>query len=60
LGLAEREMTQATAEREQLVAELSAGDHTTLTQTAHALADAEARLAVAEDRWLALSEELGG
>ncbi len=61
LGLAEREMAQAGGERERLVAELSAGgDHAALTQSAHALADAEARLAVAEDRWLALSEELGG
>ncbi len=61
LGLAEREMAQAGGERERLVAELSAGgDHAALTQSAHLLADAEARLAVAEDRWLALSEELGG
>jgi len=61
LGLAEGELGRAGAERERLVAKLTAGgDHATLTQTAHHLADAEARLALAEDRWLALSEELGG
>ena len=62
LGLAEREMTDAGAARDRLVAELAAGatDHTELSRIAHALADAEARVAQAEERWLVLAEELGG
>ena len=62
LGLAERDMAEAEAERDRLVAELGAGasDHSTRAQVAHALADAQARLGEAEERWLALAEELGG
>ena len=60
LGLAERELAEATAERDRLAAELVAGtaDHVTLAQVARSLADAEARLADAEVRWLTLAEEI--
>ncbi len=62
LGLTERDMAEAVADRDRLVAQLAAGtaDHATLAQLAHSLADAEARLAGVEERWLALAEELGG
>ncbi|MDQ6613404.1 MAG: ATP-binding cassette domain-containing protein, partial [Actinomycetota bacterium] len=62
LGLSEREMAAAAADRDRLVAALSVAtnDHIALTQIAHSLADAEVRLAQAEERWLALAEELGG
>ena len=61
LRLAEREMDEAAAARDRVAAELSAGaaDHTALGRLAHALAAAEALLAEAEERWLALAEELG-
>ncbi len=62
LGLADREMAAAEADRERLVAQLAKDgpDHAALGRTAHSLAEAEARLAVAEERWLSLGEELGG
>ncbi len=62
VGLAERDIAELEAERDRLVGQLAAGnvDHTVVTETAHSLADAEARLAQAEERWLLLSEELGG
>jgi ATP-binding cassette subfamily F protein uup len=62
LELAERELAAASEERGRLRDELSrAGtDHLALSEVAHALAMAEARVAEAEDRWLALAEELGG
>ena len=62
LGLAEREMTEAAAERDRRLADLSASsaDHATRAKVAHALADTQSRLAQAEERWLALAEELGG
>ena len=62
LGLAEREMTEAGEERDRLVARLAGGtaDHTALAKVANDLAGAEARVAHAEERWLALAEELGG
>ena len=62
IGLAEREMAGAEADRDRLVHELAGGgsDHAELAQIAYALADAEARLVGAEERWLALAEELGG
>ncbi len=62
LGLAEREMAAAGADRERLVAQLAEGgaDHAGLARVAHSLAEAEARLAGAEERWLSLGEELGG
>lgn len=61
LGLAERKMAEAGTTRDRLVVELTAGapDHGTRTRVAHALADAEVELAEAEERWLALAEELG-
>ncbi|MGI8686315.1 MAG: hypothetical protein ACR2MO_14710 [Acidimicrobiales bacterium] len=61
LGLAEREMTEAGADRDRLVERLAAGTtgHAALAEAAHALADAEQRVADAEERWLALAEELG-
>ncbi|HUQ63379.1 MAG TPA: ABC-F family ATP-binding cassette domain-containing protein [Acidimicrobiales bacterium] len=62
IAAAEREMTETAAARDGLVEALGAGapDAGALAQFAHALADAEARLAQAEERWLALAEELGG
>jgi ATP-binding cassette subfamily F protein uup len=62
LGQAEREVERLTAERDRLVAALAAAtsDHVELTRVGAALADAEAALAGAEDRWLALSDELEG
>ncbi|MEA2932803.1 MAG: transport system ATP-binding/permease protein [Actinomycetota bacterium] len=59
--IAERDMTGADDRRRRLEAELAdvAGDHATLATAAHALAEAEVALAAAEDRWLALTEELG-
>jgi len=61
VSIAERDMATAAVRRTGLEAALSAaaGDHAALTVAAHALADAEAALAAAEDRWLALTEELG-
>ena len=62
LGGAERDMAEAEARRDELSAALAGGDtsdHQALAATAQALADAEAALAAAEERWLALSEELG-
>ncbi len=62
VALAERQMAEAGADRDRLVAELAVAthDHGALTTVAHALAEAEARLASAEERWLALVEESGG
>ena len=62
LGQAEREMADAGVERDRLVAELSAtgADHATLTRLALELSEAENRLSRAEERWLAVAEELGG
>ncbi len=61
VALAEREMAEASDRRRRLEDDLSAvgGDHTALAAVAHALAEAEVALATAEDRWLALTEELG-
>ena len=61
LAIAEREMTEAAAERDRLIGALGAAgaDHTKRAEVAHALADTQARLADAEERWLALAEELG-
>jgi ATP-binding cassette subfamily F protein uup len=62
VGLAEREMTEAEARRDRLAAELGAADpadHQGLAAAAQALAQAEAALGAAEERWLALSDELG-
>jgi ATP-binding cassette subfamily F protein uup len=61
IGVAERDMAEAADARDRLAAELGTGgaNHVALGATAHALAEAEARLAAAEERWLALSEELG-
>jgi ATP-binding cassette subfamily F protein uup len=62
IGLAESEMEKATAERDSLLADLAAAgnDHVALARIAETLAAAEARLSAAEERWLDLSEELGG
>ena len=61
IGIAEREMTEAALARDRLAAELAtaAGDHVALSSVGTALAEAEARLAETEERWLALAEELG-
>ena len=62
IGVAERAMADAEAQRDRLAAELGAldpTDHVALTATAQALADAETELGAAEERWLELSEELG-
>jgi ATP-binding cassette subfamily F protein uup len=62
LGVAERTMAEAEARRDALAAalgEADPGDHVALAATAQALAEAEAALSEAEERWLALSEELG-
>jgi hypothetical protein len=62
VALADREMADASDERDRIVADLSAGNaaHAELTKLAHSLAAAEVRVARAEERWLALAEELGG
>ena len=62
IGLAEAEMEKAAAERDGLLADLTAAgnDHVALARVAEILAAAETRLAAAEERWLELSEELGG
>jgi ATP-binding cassette subfamily F protein uup len=62
IGLAEAEMEKAAAERGGLLADLAAAgnDHMALARIADTLAAAEARLVAAEERWLELSEELGG
>jgi ABC transport system ATP-binding/permease protein len=62
IGVAERAMAEAEATRDRLAAELGAvdpTDHVALSAVAQALADAEAELSAAEERWLELSEELG-
>ncbi len=62
IGVAEREMGEAEAGRDRLAADLAAidpTDHVSLAAAAKGLADAEAALAAAEERWLQLSEELG-
>ncbi|HEX2047153.1 MAG TPA: ABC-F family ATP-binding cassette domain-containing protein [Acidimicrobiales bacterium] len=62
IGAAEREMAEAEAARDRLAAELAAvdpADHVALAAAAQALADAEAALSAAEERWLELSDELG-
>jgi ATP-binding cassette subfamily F protein uup len=62
IGVAERSMAEAESERDRLAAQLAAvdpADHVALAALAQALAEAEARLSAAEERWLELSEELG-
>jgi hypothetical protein len=55
-------MAEAAAARDQLATELAAGGNepASLARISNSLADAEARLTQAEERWLALAEELGG
>jgi ABC transport system ATP-binding/permease protein len=62
IELAERELAAASEDQDRLRAELTsvAADHVALAEVAHALAEAEARLAAAEERWLDLSAELEG
>jgi ATP-binding cassette subfamily F protein uup len=62
IGVAERAMADAEAERDRLAATLGAvepSDHVSLAAAAQALAEAERALGAAEQRWLELSEELG-
>jgi len=62
IGVAERAMADAQAERDRLAAalhEADPSDHVALTAVAQALADAETALSATEERWLDLSEELG-
>jgi ATP-binding cassette subfamily F protein uup len=60
LAQVERDLEEASAERDRLVAELAqGGDHVTVARVAEDLAAAEARVAHAEERWLAVAEELG-
>jgi ATP-binding cassette subfamily F protein uup len=62
LALAEHQMAEAATDRDRLVAQLASTstDHNALNELAHGLAEAENRLAEAEERWLAIAEELGG
>ncbi|HEX7276356.1 MAG TPA: ABC-F family ATP-binding cassette domain-containing protein [Acidimicrobiales bacterium] len=63
VAVAEREMAEAASHRARLEADVTdaagTGDHVALTAAARALAEAEVALTAAEDRWLALTEELG-
>jgi ATP-binding cassette subfamily F protein uup len=61
LGLAERELAEATGRRDHLAARLADPtlDHATLARLAEELAAAEQHVREVEDRWLALAEELG-
>ena len=62
IAVAERTMAEAQETRDRLAGELGAldpGDHVALAAAAQALAEAEAALGAAEERWLELSEELG-
>jgi ATP-binding cassette subfamily F protein uup len=62
LGLAERAMAEAETRRDRFaaaLAEADPSDHVGLAAAAQALAEAETALGEAEERWLALSEELG-
>ncbi|MGQ0521715.1 MAG: ATP-binding cassette domain-containing protein [Actinomycetota bacterium] len=61
LAAAEKELEEASAGRDRAASELASpgAGHQARTDAAHALADAETRLATAEERWLALAEELG-
>jgi ATP-binding cassette subfamily F protein uup len=60
IGQVEREVESLTTERDGLVAELAAAatDHIELTRLGVVLADVEASLEAAEERWLALADEL--
>jgi ATP-binding cassette subfamily F protein uup len=60
LGQAEREVEKLAERRDSLVAELSTTDHEVLTRIGAELAEVEASLADAEERWLALGVELEG
>ncbi|HEV7888580.1 MAG TPA: ABC transporter C-terminal domain-containing protein, partial [Acidimicrobiales bacterium] len=56
---AERDVAALTAERDGLAESLAAAgsDHEALSRTATGLAEVQARLDAAEERWLALAEE---
>jgi hypothetical protein len=62
LKAAERDVDAATAERERVHAELAtaaeSGDHVALRALTAQLTDVEQLLAAAEERWLALAEEV--
>ena len=62
LDVAERELVTATRVRDELAEAAMdvAADHRALAEVSVRLADAEERLAVVEQRWLELAEELGG
>jgi len=56
-------MADAEAARDRLAGALGAvdpSDHVALAAVARSLADAETTLGAAEERWLELSDELGG
>jgi multidrug resistance efflux pump len=59
LSAAEREVATASAERERLAALLAAGsvDHGDLARLGHAMAEADARVAHAEEAWLTVAAE---
>ncbi len=59
IGNAERDVAAATTERERIAAALADGDleHTELARLGHDLASADARVAAAEEAWLALAAE---
>ncbi|MGH9023295.1 MAG: ABC-F family ATP-binding cassette domain-containing protein [Acidimicrobiia bacterium] len=61
IELAEREMNAAAARRDRLIADLAIPhrDHLAIAAVARSLGEAEEQLTAAEERWLALSEELG-
>ncbi|MGI8759258.1 MAG: ABC-F family ATP-binding cassette domain-containing protein, partial [Acidimicrobiales bacterium] len=60
IGAAERDMAGAAETRDRLAGELAAlaDDHVELAAAAQALAEVDARLVAAEDRWLDLTDEL--
>ncbi|MGH9164601.1 MAG: ABC transporter ATP-binding protein, partial [Acidimicrobiales bacterium] len=62
VGLAERELAMAVDERDGLAAALAVdtADHQAVAATARALAEADARVAAAEERWLSVAQELEG
>ena len=60
LDLAEREVAELSARRDELEAKLTeGGDHRVLAEVSTDLATVQERLSAAEERWLALADELG-
>jgi len=61
LAKVEHELTEAQQQRDGLAVELAgAADHQTLADLGRALAEAEAAVAAAEERWLEVAEEAEG